>query len=83
MVSQKHISHFRKLEHNTNWQILSYFMSRDFFICFLCFHVCSVVPINATIRLPNEEWSDELSNTTSEAFMNLSRKLEINVSFHW
>ena len=58
------------------------FTSCDFFYLFsLFFHVGSVVPVNAIIRLSNEEWNDGLSNTTSEAFMNLSRKLETNVSF--
>ncbi|KAJ7375164.1 hypothetical protein OS493_001902 [Desmophyllum pertusum] len=37
-----------------------------------------VVPINTTVRLTNKRWTDDLSNTTSEAFRNLSRILEIN-----
>ena len=47
---------------------------------FFSFNIGSVVPINITIRLPDEEWTDELSNTTSESFKNLSQKLENTVS---
>lgn len=39
-----------------------------------------VVSVNATVRLLNEEWSDGLKNTTSEPLVNLSRKIEFNVS---
>ena len=56
---------------------------RNVFKCFLCacfLYLFSVVPINTTVRLTNKRWTDDLSNTTSEAFRNLSRILEINVS---
>lgn len=40
----------------------------------------SVVPINTTVRLPGENWTGDLLNTTSEAFRNLSKQLQIKVS---
>lgn len=61
-------------------QFMVFLYDASLFVFFMS--VGSVVPINATVRLPDEEWRDDLSNTTSEAFMNLSRKLEINVSVH-
>lgn len=44
------------------------------------FYVGSVVPINTTVRLPGENWTADLLNTTSDAFSNLSKQLQIKVS---
>ena len=46
------------------------------------FHIGTVVPVNVTVRLPDQRWREDLSNTTSELFINLSRKLEIGVSIY-
>ena len=43
-------------------------------------YVGSVVPINATVRLPGKNWTSDLLNTTSDAFSNLSKELQIKVS---
>ncbi|RMX41265.1 hypothetical protein pdam_00012375, partial [Pocillopora damicornis] len=39
-----------------------------------------VVPINASVRLINKEWTDELLNSTSIFFMNLTKQLQTQVA---
>ena len=40
----------------------------------------SVVPVNATVLLLDEQWTDDLENTTSNTFLVLSGKLKSKVS---
>ena len=58
--------------------ILSQF--KEFFEAFvLHFYLILVVPVNASIRLTDKEWTDDFLNTTSDVFTNLTRQLQIQV----